>query len=183
MEGGPRIGTVQVYQPVLCRLHGKVGLHFDTVGMDFLHVARREEPLGRRQPDDPVVDVGVEPACAAAQFIYPLFADIETHSGVIAEAVFVFKVGVAARQKVEVVQSRKTIVARYGGFHHHVPFARNQSVDEECRDERSPFVARHLLAQDQRQAQRARQAAIWPIQNRRARHAPLSYPTTVLLPS
>ena len=48
VDGGrPRIGAVQVDKPILGRLHGKVRLDLDTVGVHFLHVARREETLGR----------------------------------------------------------------------------------------------------------------------------------------
>ena len=155
VDGGcPRVGAVQVDEPVLGGLHGEVRFQLDAVGVHLLHVARREEAFGRRQPDDPVLDVGVEPRGAAAQLVDLLFAHVETHSGIVGEAVLVLQVGVAARQEIEVVQRREAVVARDGGFDHHVALAREQPVDEECRDERRPLVARHLLAQDERQTQR-----------------------------
>jgi len=77
----------------------------------LLHVAGREEAFGRRQPYDPVVDVGVEPVCTAAQLIDTRLADLETDARVIGKALFVFQVGVAARQEIEVVERREPVVA------------------------------------------------------------------------
>ena len=151
VDGGrPRIGAVQVDKPILGRLQGEVRLDLDAVGVHFLHVARREEALGRGQPDDPVVDVGIEPVRAAAQFVDTLFADLETDARVVAESVLVSQVGIAARQEVEVVQCREAVVARYGGLGDNVSLFRQDAVDEKRGDERHPLVSVHLLAQHHR---------------------------------
>ena len=57
--------------------------------MYLLHVAGREEAFGRRQPDDPVVDVGIEPVHAAVQLIDIFFADLETYTCIVAETMLV----------------------------------------------------------------------------------------------
>ena len=79
---------------------GEVRFDLDAVGVDLLYVAGREEALGGGQPDNPVVDVGVEPVRTAAQLVNAFLADIETHPGIITETLFVFQVGITSRQKV-----------------------------------------------------------------------------------
>ena len=64
-----------------------------------------------------------------------------------------FQVGVAARQEVEVVQRRETVVARNGGLGDEVAAFRDQIVGEEGRNDRRPFRAEHLFAQAYRKAQ------------------------------
>ena len=80
--------------------------------MHLLDIHRRPESFESRQPDNPIVDVGVEPRRLAAERIDALFSHGERKPCIVGETVLLFQVGVAARQEVEVVERREPVVAR-----------------------------------------------------------------------
>ena len=79
--------------------------------MYLLHVAGRKESFGGGQPDNPVVDVGIEPVHAAVQLIGIFFADLETYTCIVAETMLVSQIGIATGQEIEVIQRRETVIA------------------------------------------------------------------------
>ena len=152
-RGGPREVAVGAQLPVFGQLYVQPRFHLHAVGMHLLDVFGCPESFGRRQPDDPVVDVGVEPGGFAPQGVNSVAARSERQTGVVGEAVLLFQVGVAARQEVEVVQRREAVVARNGGLGDEVAAFRDQIVGEEGRNDRCPLRAEHLFAQAYRKAQ------------------------------
>ena len=121
--------------------------------MHLLDIHRRPESFESRQPDNPIVDVGVEPRRLAAERIDALFSHGERKPCIVGETVLLFQVGVAARQEVEVVERREPVVARDGGLGHDVAPLGNRIIGEEGWNNRGPLRPEHLFAQRERQAQ------------------------------
>ena len=121
--------------------------------MHLLDILRRPETLERRQPNDPVVDVGVEPCRFAVQRIGTPAPHGKRHAAVVGKTVLLFQIGIAARQEIEVVERRKSEISRDGGLCHHFSAVRKHVIGEKGGNDRRPFVAEHLFAQRQRKAQ------------------------------
>ena len=123
--------------------------------MYVLHVERRPVVgvAAQRQPENPVVDVGIEPCRLAVQRIYPFLPYGKRYPAVVREPRFGYEVGVPARLEIEVVERGITVVARYGGFCPDRPAFRDQVVRIERRDERRPLRTVHLFAQRDGQPQ------------------------------
>ena len=150
---GPRVGAVEVQSPVAGQRYGEVRLQFDAAGMDFLEVARREEAFGRRQPDNPVVDVRIEPRCRPAQLVAFRLAHGERNPRIVGPAALPAQVGIAARQEIEIVEGGEAEVARDGGLGYDVAPLGEYAVEEKGGDEGRPLRAEQLLAQDDRNAE------------------------------
>ena len=159
-RGRPREIAVGVQLPVGRRLPVEPRLQLDAVGVHLLDVLRSPESLEGGQPDDPVVDVGVEPCRLAVQRVGASAPHGERNAAVVTDTVLLFQVGIAARQEIEVVERRETEVTRHGGFGHHPAAVRKHVIGEEGGDDRRPVVAEHLLAQRQRQPQPVRRLVL-----------------------
>jgi len=123
--------------------------------MYFFEVLRRPEILLASQgyPQNPVVDVGIEPRRLAVNRVPPLFGEGKRYAAVVGEAVFGLQVGIAARLEVKVIERGETVVARNGCLGPDVSGFREQVIGIECRNERRPILAVHILSQRQREAQ------------------------------
>ena len=110
-RGGPGEVAVHFELPIFGQIYIQRSLHFDTVGVYLLDVARLPESLERRQPDDPVVDVGVEPGRFAVERVFSLLTDGKFDAAVVGESRFLFQVGIAAGQEILVVERRVAVVS------------------------------------------------------------------------
>ena len=135
------------YEPI------ETAFQFDAVSVHPFDVGRRPKPFESRQPNDPVVDIGVEPSGFAVQRVAVFPSDGEFYAAVIGESVFFFQIDIAAGKKIEVVERREAIVARDGCLGDDIPLFREDDIGEKCRNDRCPFRSVHLFTQRERQPQ------------------------------
>ena len=101
-RGRPRKIAVGTDLPVTVPGSVEARLQFHSVGMYFFEVLRRPEILLASQgyPQNPVVDVGIEPRRLAVNRVPTLFGEGKRYAAVVGEAVFGLQVGIAARLEV-----------------------------------------------------------------------------------
>ena len=77
---------------------------------------------------------------------------VEADARVICPAVFAAQVGIAAGEKIHIVERREFMIFRHGGAQHDIACARQQGIGKEGRNHRRPRIAEHIFADYRRQA-------------------------------